>query len=85
MQATTIKIEDPILAELRKFAPEDQSLSAFIREILERDIHRRKMTQAAEAYVAWLEGNVEEREWLEEWDVAGLVLPPAASRTRKRS
>ena len=83
MQATTIKIEDPILKELRKFVPPDQSLSAFVREILERDIQRRKMVKAAQEYASWLENHPDEREWLDEWDDAHLERPPASSGAGK--
>ncbi len=84
MQATTIKLEYPILKELRKFLPPHQSLTAFVREILERDLRRRKIIQAADAYVAWLAKHPEEQEWMDEWSGADLEHMPTPTGRKKR-
>lgn len=85
MQATTIKIEDPLLNELKKYSPKDESLSAFIREILEKDIQRRKMIEAAEAYTRFLGENPSEQEWLNEWEEADLVHNPKNISKKKKA
>lgn len=84
MQATTIKLEQPILKELRKFLPPNLSLTAFVRDILERDLRRRKIIQAADAYVAWLAKHPKEQEGLDEWSEADLAHAPVPPRRKKR-
>ncbi len=85
MEATTIKIENPLLNELRSLTPRTKSLSAFIREILEQEIQRRKMIQAAEKYADFLKSSPKENEWLEEWESADLSRVPRLVRKRKKS
>lgn len=72
MQATTIKLEGEILKELRPFIPAQQSLSAFVREVLEQEIKKRKMVQSAEEYSHFLESHPEEKNWLQAWEKASL-------------
>lgn len=84
MQATTIKIENPLLNELKKYSPKDESLSSFIREILEKDIQRRKMIEAAESYTLFLAENPSEQEWLNEWEEADLSHDPKAKLSKKK-
>jgi hypothetical protein len=85
MQATTIKIENPLLNELKKIIPRDESLSSYVRKVLERDIQRRKMMQSAEAYAQFLESNPEEAQWLEEWASIDLTAKPRTGKKRKKS
>ena len=42
MQATTIKLEYPILSSLMRFIPKEKSLSAFVLEILESNPEERE-------------------------------------------
>lgn len=83
MSATTIKIEDPLLKNIMHVLPKDQSLSAFVREVLERELRRQKMTEAAETYSQFLKSHPEERAWIEEWDHSDLETPPRPSRQGK--
>ena len=76
MKATTIKIEWPLLGELEKAKPASQSISSYVREILERDIKRHKVAEAAVQYEAFVAAHPEEREWLSDWDKADLSRPP---------
>ncbi|HLG20101.1 MAG TPA: hypothetical protein VI895_09860 [Bdellovibrionota bacterium] len=76
MKATTIKLEGKILSELDAIKPPTKSLTAFIREILLRDIERRKLRDAGERYSNFLNENQREREWLEDWESVDLVHPP---------
>ena len=62
--------------------PRDKSISAFVREVIEREIQRRKMVESAEAYAEFLKANGEEAVWLDEWEGAPLDRPPR--RTRKK-
>ena len=50
MKATTIKIEEPLLGELEKAKPASQSISAYVREVLENDLKRHMVAEAAVQY-----------------------------------
>ena len=82
MRATTIKVEGELLDELEKKKPDSQSLSSFVRSILEKEVVRRKMVDAAERYADFLRNRPDEREWLEEWERSDVDRP--ASRRRRR-
>ena len=83
MQATTIKIEDPLLDNLKSCLPDKTSLTAFVKEILEQEIQRRKMIQSAEQYAAFLQSNAGEKEWLAEWEAGDLGTAPKTGVKRK--
>lgn len=80
MKATTIKIEGELLGELEAVKPESVSLSAYVREVLRKDLQRRKLVQAAAAYEEFLRTNLEEQSWLREWDEADLAAVPKKRR-----
>jgi hypothetical protein len=80
MSATTIKIEGELLDALNRARPRDQSLTAFVRAILEREILRRKLDEAAQKYAEFLSESPEEREWLTDWEEADLATPPKRRR-----
>jgi hypothetical protein len=80
MKATTIKLEGELLLELEKAKPESLSLSAYVREVLSRDLRRRKLAQAAASYEKFLAANPEEQSWLREWDEADLAGAPKRRR-----
>ena len=85
MRATTIKIEDPLLRNLMPLIPSDQSLSAFVRKVLEREIRKHAMAQAAVTYAQFLESHPQENEWLESWEGADLhTVPKKESLSRKK-
>ena len=76
MSATTIKLEEKMLREIRKVKPPEKSLSAYVREAIERDIRHRRMSEAAGQYRAFLDGNKEEAVSMKEWEAAPLEKPP---------
>ncbi len=78
MKATTIKLEGKLLSELEATKPKNMSLSSFVRDVLRKDIQRRRLAQAAASYEEFLASNPEEQLLLREWDEADLA------RTRKR-
>lgn len=80
MKGTTIKVEGALLAELEQAKPKSQSLSAYVRAVLEREVRRRKMLDAAERYTDFLRANDDERGWLEDWDRADLAGAPKRKR-----
>ncbi len=82
MQATTIKIEDPLLRELKNITPKKFSLSKFVKEILEQEVQRHKMIIAAEKYNEFLASNPEESSWLQDWEAADLTSTPKTKRKK---
>ena len=82
MRATTIKVEGELLDELEREKSDSESLSSFVRSILEKEVVRRKMVDAAERYADFLRNRPDEREWLEEWERSDVDRP--ASRRRRR-
>jgi hypothetical protein len=80
MKATTIKIEGKLLSELQAAKPESVSLSAFVRNVLSKDLQRRKLAQAAASYEEFLAANPEEQLLLREWDEADLTRIPKRKR-----
>lgn len=85
MEATTIKLDGPILKELKEIRSAEQSLTSLVRDLLQSEIHRRKMASAAEAYTAFLKQNPEEREEMESWAVIPFDQDVAVSPAKKRS
>lgn len=80
MKATTIKIEGDLLHELEAVKPKTVSMSAYIREVLRKDLVRRKLSQAAVSYEEFLAANPEEQSFLREWDEADLARVPKRRR-----
>lgn len=80
MGATTVKLDEQLLHEIAAVKPRGQTLAAFVRESLQRDLRRQQMRKAAETYVSLLETNAPERQALDEWESAALASDP---RVRK--
>jgi flagellar biosynthesis component FlhA len=80
MSATTVKLDAELLREIASVKPHEQTLSAYVREALQRDLRRQQMRKAAEAYVALLRDNPKEREALDQWEAAPLATNPQARR-----
>jgi hypothetical protein len=80
MKATTVKVEGALLKELERAKPPEQSISAYVRTILEQEMRRRRMAQAGERYAQFVRDSSDERAWLTEWESADLEKPPARGR-----
>ena len=80
MSATTVKLEAELLKEIRSVKGTAQSLSAFVREAVQRDLLRRRLRLAAEQYQAFLDGDEAERAETDAWERAPLGSPPRRSR-----
>jgi hypothetical protein len=80
MAASTVKLEAEILRKINAVKPRDQSLAAYVREAVERDILRRQLRTAAEHYQAFLSENVGEQQELEDWERAPLATAPRRRR-----
>jgi len=80
MSATTVKLDGELLRAIAGVKPAAQTLSAFVREALHRDLRRQQMRQAAEQYRALLQSNPAERKALEQWEAAPLAIAPRRRR-----
>ena len=80
MKATTVKVEGELLAQLERTKPPRQSLSGYVRSLLQQAVARQQMIEAADRYVDYVRESPDEREWLAEWDSADLVTPPRRKR-----
>ena len=82
MKATTIKLEGELLRDLEASKPTDQSLTAYVRSVLRKNLDRSEVRDAAIASRAFVESDENEKACLDEWDRADLNTPP---RSRKES
>lgn len=76
MGATTVKLEEALLKEIRSVKPREQTLAAYVREALERDLRRRRLLDAAREYQSFLAANPAERDAMETWADAPLATQP---------
>jgi len=76
MSATTIKLEGELLKDIQKVKPHAQSISSYVREVLEHNIKQARMNEAAHQYQAFLKGDMEEVNDLNEWEAAPLEKQP---------
>ncbi|HXJ34995.1 MAG TPA: hypothetical protein VMS22_13265 [Candidatus Eisenbacteria bacterium] len=80
MKATTVKVEGDLLQALERSKPPRQSLSAYVRSLLEQALARQRMVEAADRYADFVRETPDERTWLAEWDSADLITPPKRRR-----
>ena len=80
---TTVKLEASVVQECADVLPENQTLTAFVREAVWRDVRRRKMRKAAALYMETLAGNADEADDMREWEAAPLAIEPKKRRARK--
>jgi hypothetical protein len=80
MSATTVKLEAELLREIRSVKPKDKTLTAYVREAVERDVARRKLRQAAEQYQAFLRDHPDEQDDVAAWERAPLATSPRRRR-----
>lgn len=80
MKATTIKVEGALLESLERAKPEKQSLSAYVRTLLERALRQEQLAAAADRYAEFVRESPEEAEWLGTWERSDLATPPTKKR-----
>ena len=80
MQATTIKLDGEILKGMAAVRPKTQTLTAFVREVLQKDLQRRQRMTAAQRYREFLESTPAEQQELQDWEAARLVVAPRRKR-----
>jgi hypothetical protein len=81
MDATTIKLDARLHAAIRRLKSRDQTLTAYVRELVAREEKRRALHAAADAYKALLARSKDEAESLAAWEAAPLAEEP---QTRRR-
>ena len=73
MPATTIKLEHDLVKKVSALKPKDESISGYVRELIEREHRAREHRAAAIRYQAFLDKNPAERRMLETWESAPLA------------
>lgn len=81
MRATTVKVDGDLLRELERNKPSGETLTGYVRAILQREMQRVRMEAAAVRYSEFLRDAPDERAWLGAWDDADLSRPPTRKRT----
>jgi predicted CopG family antitoxin len=74
MPATTIKLEADLVKKVSALKPKDESISGYVRELIEREHRARTHREAAVVYQEFLRENPEERLAMEVWESAPLVV-----------
>jgi predicted CopG family antitoxin len=73
MSATTIKLEADLVKKVAALKPKDESISGFVRELIEKEHRARENRASAVVYQQFLEDNPDERAAMENWESAPLV------------
>jgi hypothetical protein len=73
MKATTVKIGEEILNEIKPLLDKKQTLTAFVKESVQNEIKRKKMKNSAIYYMKSLKERRSEAEELNEWESANLA------------
>ena len=73
MPATTIKLEADLVKKVTALKPKDESISGYVRELIEKEHRARENRAAAVEYQEFLNENPEERAAMEVWESAPLV------------
>lgn len=72
MPATTIKLEADLVKKVTALKPKDESISAFVRELIEKEHRARRHRAAAVEYQQFLQDNPVEKAAMEVWESAPL-------------
>ena len=73
MSATTIKLEADLVKKVAALKPKDESISGFVRELIEKEHRARENRASAVVYQQFLEDTPDERAAMEVWESAPLV------------
>jgi hypothetical protein len=85
MKATTIKLDGELLRDLESAKPKDQSVTAYVRDVLRKELQRMVVREAAEEYQAFVSDEKAEKKWLQEWDDADLSSEPTKKSPRRNT
>lgn len=83
MKATTVKVDGELLRAIEEIKPPSQSVTSYVRSVLQKAVDSHRLQEAAVAYRVFVEANPEERHWLLEWDSADLMSAPSAAERRE--
>jgi hypothetical protein len=73
MSATTIKLEPDLVSKVKALKPKDESISGYVRGLIEREHEARHHREVAARYQQFLAENPEERAAMEVWESAPLA------------
>lgn len=73
MPATTIKLDADLVKKVISLKPKDESISGFVRELIEKEHRVRSHRESAVIYQQFLKENPDELAAMEEWESAPLV------------
>ena len=73
MPATTIKLEAELVKKVTTLKLKDESISGYVRSLIEKEHRARKHHEAANSYQQFLRENPAERAVMEVWESAPLV------------
>ncbi len=73
---TTVKLESSLVREAAGVMAEKQTLTAYVREAVLRDIRRRKLKKSALQYQDALNQCPKEAGEMKDWEAASLLVPP---------
>jgi hypothetical protein len=80
MSATTIKLESDLVEKAAHLKSPGQSISAYVRGLIEKEHRDRKHREGALAYEQFLKDHPAEREAMEVWESAPLAETIEAKR-----
>lgn len=83
MHATTIKLDGALVSRLKTVKPRHETLTGFVRTVLDAEVRRQQLRAAAEAYADHLRDHPQEAELMDAW--AAAPLDRAAKPRRKRA
>jgi hypothetical protein len=72
MPATTIKLEAELVGKVTALKPHKQSVSAYVRGLIEKEHRERQFREAAQTYEQFLHKNPDEREAMDVWESVPL-------------
>jgi hypothetical protein len=73
MPETTIKLESDLVKKVITLKPKDESISGFVRALIEKEHLAQSNRTAARLYQQFLNENPDERIAMETWESAPLV------------
>ena len=71
-----MKLDPSLHTAIRRMKPREQTLTAFVRELVATEEKRRALEEAAGSYQALLAVNKDEAAWLASWESAPLAEAP---------
>ncbi len=82
MHATTIKLDGALVSRLKALKPRNETLTGFVRNVLDAEVRRHQLLAAAEAYALLLREHPGEAEAMDAWAAAPLERPAKPRRAR---